>query len=113
MTLPGAERAFVDPAKVRDYLLNPHHPVGYAKARGFSAQGFTRRRWPLLYRALVELAMDGEAETGEPATDVRKYTVRGAVTGLTGREEQIVSAWIVLKGEDFPRLVTAFPGDAR
>ena len=33
MRLPGAQRAIIDAAKVRDYLLSPEHPVGRAKAR--------------------------------------------------------------------------------
>ncbi|HET7463069.1 MAG TPA: DUF4926 domain-containing protein [Longimicrobium sp.] len=45
MKLPNAERAFVDPVKVRDYLLNPYHPVGCSKAYFFAALGFARRRW--------------------------------------------------------------------
>lgn len=111
MKLPAAERAFVDPAKVRDYLLNPHHPVGSAKARFFTALGFTRRRWAVLYKALHAHAADGDAETGQPSLYGQKYTIRATITGPTGREAYLVSVWIVLEGEDFPRLVTAFPGE--
>ena len=57
MQLPGAERAFINPPKLLDYLLSPEHPVGRTKARFFAA------------------------------------------------------LWIVLNEEDFPRLVTAYPGD--
>jgi hypothetical protein len=67
MNLPGADRAFVDPVKVRDYLLNPAHQVGYSKARFFSALGFTRARWPSLYHALLDIALQGEAEIGGPS----------------------------------------------
>ncbi|GJG85381.1 hypothetical protein tb265_05620 [Gemmatimonadetes bacterium T265] len=42
MKLPNAERAVVDPAKVRDYLLSPDHPVGESKARFFATLGLTR-----------------------------------------------------------------------
>ncbi len=63
MRMPGAERAVIDSAKIRDYLLSPSHPVGRFKAVFFASLGYT--------------------------------------------------AWIVLAGEDFPRFVTAFPGDSR
>lgn len=42
MRLPNVERAVVEDATVRDYLLSPEHPVGWANARFFTALGFTR-----------------------------------------------------------------------
>jgi len=109
MRLPGAERAVVDAAKVRDYLLSVEHPVGRAKARFFAALGFTRAEWPALRRALLELAANGEAMPAESTRFGQKYVVRGTIRGPTGRMGQVPSAWIVLAGEDFPRLVTAYP----
>lgn len=111
MKLPAAERAFVDPAKVRDYLLNPHHLVGASKARFFAALGFTRRRWAVLYQALRAHATDGDAEAGQPSLRGQNYTVRATIVGPTGREAYLLCVWIVLKNENFPRLVTAFPGE--
>jgi hypothetical protein len=35
--MPGAERAFVSPEKVRSYLLDPDHPRDRNKARVFAA----------------------------------------------------------------------------
>lgn len=111
MKLPSAERAFVDPNKVREYLLNPHHLVGSSKARIFATLGFTRRRWAALYEALHTHAIGGEAKAGHPSPYGQKYTVRAMITGPNGREAHLVSVWIVLKDEDFPRLVTAYPGE--
>jgi hypothetical protein len=113
MKLPGAERAFVDPAKVRDYLLNVDHPVGHSKARFFGALGFTRARWPALYGALLDLAVRGEATIGEPSPYGQKYEIHATISGPAEREAYIVTVWIVLLDEDFPRLVTAFPGGPR
>jgi hypothetical protein len=59
--LPNAERAVVDPTKVRDYLLSPVHPVGRAKARFFTVLGFDQLTWIELRRALLAHA-HGEAE---------------------------------------------------
>lgn len=42
MRLPAADRAYVDPAKVRDYLLSPVHPEGQFKAAFFRALGYSR-----------------------------------------------------------------------
>jgi hypothetical protein len=38
VVLPNSERAIVDEAKVRDYLLSPSHPVGRFKAAFFSGR---------------------------------------------------------------------------
>lgn len=103
----------IDAAKVRDYLLSPEHPVGRAKARVFAALGFTRARWPELAAAL-RAAATGEAALAGPATPFgQKYTVHATIRGPGGREGHVVIAWIVLVGEDFPRLITtAYPEEA-
>jgi hypothetical protein len=81
MKLPGAERAVVETAKVRDYLLSFEHPVGRSKARFFAELGFARDRWPELQLALLSLAQTGEAEPG-PATEFgQNYVVRGMLQG--------------------------------
>lgn len=43
--VPGAERAIVDEAKVRDYVLATEHPIGRAKARFLAHLGFERESW--------------------------------------------------------------------
>jgi hypothetical protein len=111
--LPGAEQAIVEPGKVRDYLLSPEHPVGRGKARFFTALGFRRAEWPALQTALRQLACEGEASLGEATAFGQKYRVRGTIQGPTGRIAVVESAWIILAGEDVPRLVTAFPGGSR
>lgn len=110
MKLPNAEQAIVDPPKVRDYLLSPEHPVGRAKARFFVALGFSLVAWPALRDALLAHAR-GEAEPAGAGAHGRKYVVRGILQGPGGREAPVVSVWIVLAGEDVPRLITAYPGE--
>lgn len=112
MQLPNAERAVVDGAKVRDYLLSPDHRVGRSKARCFGALGFTQGAWPALRDALVALAREGEAERGETSVFGQKYVVRGNMLGPAGRTAEVVTVWILLRGEDTPRFVTAYPGEA-
>jgi hypothetical protein len=108
--LPNAERAYVDPAKVRDYLLSPEHAVGRAKARFFGALGFRRADWPGLQAAL--LAHGGAGEAREVASPYgRKFEVEPILQGPGGREAAVISVWIILPGEEAPRLVTAVPGE--
>lgn len=48
MRLPYADRAEIDPVKLRDYLLSTEHPLGRFKARFFGALGFSAERWEAL-----------------------------------------------------------------
>jgi hypothetical protein len=79
MTLPGAERAFIDPRKVRDYLLNPSHREGHSKARFFNWLGYTRAKWPRLYETLLEVAVRGEAVMTELTTYGQKWEVHATI----------------------------------
>lgn len=109
MKIPGAERAIVDPAKVRDYLLSAEHRVGSAKARFFTNLGFERRNWAVLQQELLRFATQ-EAQFGSATRFGQKYVVPGTIQGPAGRVAPLVAVWIVLNGEDFPRFVTAYPG---
>lgn len=109
MRLPNADRATIDPAKVRDYLLSPDHRDGRSKARFFGALGFTRQDWSALRDALLAVARVGEATLTDTSMFGRKYVVRGNVRGPTGRIAVVATVWIVLRGDEAPRLVTAYP----
>jgi hypothetical protein len=107
--LPGVANVVIEPRKLRDYLLSSSHTVGRAKAEFFVGLGYAREDWHVLaadLRALVENSEATEVETTRFGT---KYEVRGTLTGPAGRQAGIVSAWIILAGEDFPRFVTAYP----
>jgi len=109
MSLPNADRAVVDPAKVRDYLLAAAHPVGRFKARFFVSLGYAAEHWERLRDDILILAGAG-AVSGETAiAHGRKFEVDGILTGPSGRSATVRSVWIVRTGEDFPRLVTVFP----
>jgi hypothetical protein len=107
--IPGAERAVVDAAKVRDYLLSPEHRVGSAKARFFAQLGFEQRNWMVLQHELQRSATQ-EAQLGVATRFGQKYVVPGTIQAPVGRVVPLVVVWIVLNGEDFPRFVTAYPG---
>ncbi|MGI8547029.1 MAG: DUF6883 domain-containing protein [Gemmatimonadaceae bacterium] len=111
LQLPNAERALIDPAKLRDYLLSFEQPVGRAKARFFGTLGFSREEWPSLERALRAHDWSGEVTPMPPTKYGQKYEVRAILQGLSGRDVPVETVWIVLTGEEIPRLVTGCPGD--
>jgi hypothetical protein len=109
MRLPNAELAIVDPRKLRDYVLSPAHPVGRFKAAYFARLGFTTENWESLDLELRRMALQESAEPNERTEFGQKYLVRGILRGPKGRSAEIRSVWIILDGEEVPRLVTIVP----
>ncbi|MEO7726834.1 MAG: DUF6883 domain-containing protein [Burkholderiales bacterium] len=109
MSLPNADRAEIDPAKVRDYQLSEAHPVGRFKAAFFVTLGYSADRWELLHEDLLALARTGPAAPGKPSAFGRTFEVDGILTGPSGRSTDVRTVWIVRAKEDSPKFVTAFP----
>lgn len=106
MHLPGADRAVVDIVKLRHYCLSPIHPRGRHKARVFVATvGLTAADAELLREALLDAARTGEAITGITDEYGQRYAVDFEFV-RAGKRARIRSAWIVRKGEDFPRFTS-------
>lgn len=108
MKLPNGDRALVEDAKLRDYVLNPRHPVGRHHAALFERLlGIQVDNVELLKGALLSAALN-EPVTREVVTPYgRKYMVRFDLTGPLGRR-RVMSAWIVAEGSARPRLVTCY-----
>lgn len=108
MRLPNGDRAFVDIRKLRDYCLNPAHLRGRHKARVFAAAlGLTAddaeelRQLLLVSAAAVDVESTSSDEYGDRY--VLDFDVaRGRWTA------RVRSAWIVRRGEQFPRLTSCY-----
>ncbi|MGE3345180.1 MAG: DUF6883 domain-containing protein [Vicinamibacterales bacterium] len=85
MELPDAERAEIDPAKLRDYLLSTTHSLGRFKARFFGALGFSAQRWSELDAALRAQHLTQAAEPGATGPHGPKFTSRAILTGPNGQ----------------------------
>lgn len=109
MKIPGGDRAYVDPTKLREYALNPLHPKGRNKARVFRyCLGLTEDDADYLSQILLAAARESNRalkqlvdENGE------RYVIDLEVQGPAGRSI-VRSAWIIRTGEDFPRLSTCY-----
>ncbi len=109
MQLPNAEFAHVPRAKVVDYLLNPEHPQGASKAEFFEIFGFSVADWQTLAAALRQVAIQGTVVRNIETIHGVKYIIDGAITTPSGRDAFIRTVWIIDRGEEFPRFVTAHP----
>ena len=110
MKIPNADRAIVEATKLRDYLLLPSHPVGRFKAPFFAALGYSQDQWPQLEADPRAQHLLQDAEPAAAASYGQKYEIRAILIGPNGRSAEVVSIWIILAGEEAPRLVTAYPG---
>lgn len=108
MKLPGGERAVVDIAKLRDYCLNDQHSRGRHKARVFaSALGLTVAHADFLRQELLRAAVECEASESDCDGYGQRCVIDLDVSGPQGRAS-VRSSWIVLSGEDFPRLTSCY-----
>jgi hypothetical protein len=107
--LPNKDRAVIPEEKLWDYLLAPTHLVGRHKAAFFRALGYTQENWKALESDLRRFLREEAREKGNTKYGT-KYEIQGQINGPTGRSARIVTAWIVLSGEDVPRFISAYPG---
>lgn len=109
MRLLNAEAAQVDQDKLRRYLLSETHPIGRWKAKFFRDIGFSETNIAVLERSLIEMAKT--EEIAETATTLHgtKYVIEGLIAAPSGKRVKLRTVWIVDKGQDRPRFVTAYP----
>ena len=110
--LRNAHLAVVEQHKLLDYLLNAAHPDNGGKAQFFESLGFTSTNPELLAAALRTVAQTGEVVQLTESIHGEKYVVDGRASSQTGpaRHRMVRTVWIIDRGAEMPRLVTAYPG---
>ena len=107
--LPDRDRAQVDDAKIRDYLLSLTHPDGRSKALFFMRFGFHAEKPLALAEALLDIARRNEVVSVARSKYGVRYTVDGPLRAPDGRSPMVRTVWIVTPGAKGPRLITAHP----
>ena len=108
MKLPNGQHCDLG-TKLEDYSLNPLHREGRNKARVFdSVLGITQANVEVLRAAIRSAAASSdEAEARGDNGFGEVFNLRFAMT--TGRgSATVLTGWIVLHNEDFPRLTTCY-----
>lgn len=110
--LRNAHLAVVERHKLLAYVLNAAHPDNGGKAQFFESLGFTTENPELLAGALRAIAQTGGLVELVESTHGEKYVVDGRVSSQTekGRYRMVRTVWIIDRGAEAPRLVTAYPG---
>lgn len=111
--IPNSDRAVIEPIKLHGYLLSTSHPVGRFKAAFFLSLGYTSDAWQRLESDLRLQHLTQETELRETTAYGQKYAIRATLMGPAGIPADVVSVWIVLKEEEVPRFITAYPGGDR
>ena len=109
--LPARERLLVEREKIVDYLLNPDHRYGVAKARFFGAFGFRREACEVFRDALCEHGRRWEVRTATETGFGSRYEVLGELNTPDGRRPQVCTVWQIDAGQTVPRLITAYPSE--
>lgn len=110
MRIPHADRAVIDPRKLRDYLLCQRHPLGRHKARFFRALGYQPSNWARLDRELRFQHLTAPYVRATETSHGTIYEIRAILRGPSGVSAGLVSIWIVRHGEIHPSLATVYPG---
>jgi hypothetical protein len=106
--LPGAANATIPNDKITQYLLNPNHPDGKAKARFFGMFGISQANWGDLWKALGNHPLTNPVTRHTVTSYGETYEVSCSLTTPDGRNPCIISVWIVEPNDPNPRLVTAY-----
>ncbi|MEK7727401.1 MAG: DUF6883 domain-containing protein [candidate division KSB1 bacterium] len=109
MKLPNREKAYIPPAKLIDYLLSGTHVVGRGKAKFFRMFGFDETNADLLEQGLIEIAQNEDVKTETITPHGTKYVIRGSLQTPLSRVISLTTVWIIDKGQEHPRFVTAIP----
>lgn len=109
MKLPNREKAFIQPAKLIDYLLSETHAVGRAKAKFLRLFGFDETNVDLLAQGLLTIARTQEVMSATSSPHGTKYVIDGSLQTPTGGLINLRTVWIIDKGQNSPRFVTAIP----
>jgi hypothetical protein len=108
--VPGVANATLDDAKITQYLLDPSHPIGAAKAKFFASFGFLKANWPDLKRALLDHPQMHAVASQTPNAYGQMYEVSCSLVSPDGRNPRVVSIWIIEPSNPNPKFVTAYAG---
>nr|WP_249025297.1 DUF6883 domain-containing protein [Neisseria canis] len=108
-TLPNADKAVIDPKKIKGYALNTEHPVGGNKAKVFqSALGFNQSNADELIEKIQQGVCENPATLGKCDEHGQRYTVDIPMTGPNGKTATVRTGWIIDSGKSIPRLTTTY-----
>ena len=106
--LPNAEIAVIPVEKLRDYSLNPAHPIGKHKARVFeSVLGLTAKDFLILLDAINSAILTHPAQKTRLDEFGQRYQVEFELEHKGGKAV-VLTAWIIETDDFQPRLTSCY-----
>jgi uncharacterized protein DUF6883 len=114
--LPNYEKAVVSEDRLRKYALSSEHvssvkgkSSGKDKALIFERRlGFNASNWEILKRRILDELPYCEAKLGLADEHGQRYKVVMSILGVNGVTADIITAWIIDIGADYPRLISTY-----
>src|SRR5690242_19482694 len=97
--LPNSDRAFVEPEKLTEYLLNVDHPVGADKAAFLYRFGFRVFAWQVLRVALLTHARSARVVAVRATHYGTHYTIEGQLETPDTRNPIVRTVWSIDKDD--------------
>ena len=108
MKLPNGNRADLG-EKIEAYSLNPLHREGRHKARVFaSVLGITLENQKVLREAVRRTAAESNAAEARGDNGFGEVFVLRFPLATDAGSATVLTAWVVRRDEDFPRLTTCY-----
>jgi hypothetical protein len=108
--LPNIDAVIVEDAKLTEYLLNPAHPRGAAKANFLARFGFSAERPEQAREAFLEHARQYDFSASQQTRFGVIFEVDGPLPSPDGRNPYVRTVWMLDDGATAPRLITMVPG---
>ena len=109
MQLPNKEKAYIPLSKLKDYLLSETHSVGKSKAKLLRSLGFNEMNVNLLKESLMAIAHSENVKEAISSPHGVKYIIDGLLRTQAGGSIIMRTVWIIDKGHERARFVTAYP----
>lgn len=87
------------------------NPDNSGKAQFFLALGFHCGDWEAMAQVFRELALAAHVTESLESPHGIKYVLDGVIQTPSGKTPIVRSVWIVDRGRNCPRLVTAYPAE--
>ena len=109
MKMPRAHQAYVQRAKITEYLLSPTHRVGRGKEAFFRRFGYRAEEWSSLAEALRIHAAKYDVANTQDTPFGSRYIIEGQLETPDGRRPLVRAVWFIDTGATAPRFVSAYP----
>ena len=109
MKIPNNNQSYVADNKITDYLLSEIHEIGKHKADFFKRFGFDLANIETFKDSLIQHSIDRDIENTKNTDFGIKYELKCSINTPDKRNPCIVTVWIIEKGKEEPKLVTAYP----